>query len=336
MTAVAIDAAGGSALTAAGGWLRRWDLVGEAPTAEAATRAGEEVTALALDESGAVALSAAADGSVCGWAVQPLSISRQPHTALPPWTAGASSVRALALSEGGLALALGANGSLRQWAWAGGAQTLAAAPAPLILPDGAAALGAAALAGELVLGGAAAAADVYVWKRSRLGACELLHTYAGHRGGGGGAAVEAVGACEGAALGASAAGGAVHLWGLRDGAPRATLDSGGCWAISALALRGGSPPHRRRRRRRRAHLAPRRGGGDGGGGGGGGPRRRRPRRRRRRRRGGIFSFLQKKRPGRSLSLSRRRRWWRATTPTRRRRRRRSTRSSSSCSARRRR
>ena len=112
VTAVAIDAAGGSALTAAGGWLRRWDLVGEAPTAEAATRAGEEVTALALDESGAVALSAAADGSVCGWAVQPLSISRQPHTALPPWTAGP--VRALALSEGGLALALGANGSLRQ------------------------------------------------------------------------------------------------------------------------------------------------------------------------------------------------------------------------------
>ena len=80
VTAVAIDAAGGSA-HGGGRMAAPVGTVGEAPTAEAATRAGEEVTALALDESGAVALSAAADGSVCGWAVQPLSISRQPHGA---------------------------------------------------------------------------------------------------------------------------------------------------------------------------------------------------------------------------------------------------------------
>ena len=135
-------------------------------------RAGEEVTALALDES--LGRRAVGGGRRLGLRVGGAAAQHQPPAARAAAVDGGAGARARA-QRGRPRPRPRRQRSLRQWAWAGGAQTLAAAPAPLILPDNAAALGAAALAGELVLGSAIDAADVYVWKRSRLGACELLH-----------------------------------------------------------------------------------------------------------------------------------------------------------------
>ena len=257
ITALAVNAGGTHAISAAGGVLRRWDLHTGGPTAEALHAHRAPVSALALDADGSVALTGAEDGSVCGWCADATSLRRQPHTALP---ARGARVLALGLSQSGLAASLAADGTLQAWAWAGGAGTLRRSDSGCAEADKGggggggegegAPLRAAALATShgagLALTVAAASCAVRVWQ---------LSGGASGSGAGAGAAVGpslaceyvghapqhavAVAACEGFPLAASTSGGDIHVWALRDGTPVARLlGEGSPW--TACALHGGA------------------------------------------------------------------------------------------------
>jgi hypothetical protein len=255
ITALAVNAGGTHAISAAGGVLRRWDLHTGGTTAEALHAHRAPVSALALDADGSVALTGAEDGSVCGWCADAASLRRQPHTALP---ARGARVLALGLSQSGLAASLAADGTLQAWAWAGGAGTLRRSDSGCAEVDKGggegggegAPLRAAALATShgagLALTVAAASCAVRVWQ---------LSGGASGSGAGAGAAVGpslaceyvghapqhavAVAACEGFPLAASTSGGDIHVWALRDGTPVARLlGEGSPW--TACALHGGA------------------------------------------------------------------------------------------------
>ena len=153
-SAVAIDAAGRSAVSAVRGSLCRWD-VGrrERLGAVVSVHVDEDgspavravVSSIALDAEGTIALVGCSDGAVSCWQAEAHGGLRRAHamTALPAASPAASqsapstdgegtradddaAVRALALSEAGLAMAVWADRRVASWAWAGGKTTLRA------------------------------------------------------------------------------------------------------------------------------------------------------------------------------------------------------------------
>ena len=216
--------------------LRRWDTAAGHATAEASDGHGAEVSAIVADADGRIVLSDAADGSVCAWVCEEMTLARQPHSALP---AGGGSLLAISLSESGLAATLRSESvgwaSLSTWAWAAGGSTLrASANGRPALGEGATLL-TAAMAGGSALTVASGAHDIRLWRVTIAVPSELTLTYTGHDD-----PVTAVAVCSVSALAVSASAGSLHLWRLVDASCQARLTHTVAWPLSACAVRTGA------------------------------------------------------------------------------------------------
>ena len=276
--AVALDVVGRTALSAAAGNIRRWDvesgalLGGDVPHGHAC-----EISALALDAEGTIALAGGVDGSVSCWEVERSGdrqgeLCKQPMLSLPPAEDASHmprSVLALALTETGLALAVRADGTSFSWAWAGGVgtlQSLSSVGDPLS-PSGSTSTSAIAACAIAHDGGASLAAALV----ARVGSSEVevvsmggsgqlgmreharcTQRYVRHDG-----QVSAVAVCGHPAaramgrqrggvtatadslLAASTSNSSVHVWRVSDGAPIVALCSEDGPLLSCVSFRGG-------------------------------------------------------------------------------------------------
>jgi WD40 repeat protein len=262
VTAVGVDVKGRTAISIADGVLQRWDVVhGHKLGGEVAHGHECEISALALDIDGSVALLGGVDGSVSVWTTESAvstdgNLRRQQRLCLPPPKASADNRRvcALALTEVGVGLALRADGSCCSWAWAGGASTLRQLSERLRIgehsssaltssPIVAAAIGHDGGAGPTIaLAAAEKSTRVHAFQLhvNARGSQQPSLVYRGHmqpiaavalRSG----ADESAGAHE---MAVSAGGGHIHLWRVRDGVPMARLLPDDGPDLSSLALRG--------------------------------------------------------------------------------------------------
>ena len=272
ISAIAVDALGRTVVCATPTVLKRWDVHTAEPMGDAVPHGhtGQGVVALTLDADGSIALAGGADGAVSCWHAEGAGGLRRAHamTSLPvdlpalaaangeSTSAGSRAVRALALSEGGVAMAIWSDGRVASWAWAGGRATLRAIAGGQLGPGSSSdssLVRAAAIGHAPSSTGGALAALVHASSPHRFETVALqpgttvtppfarLYECAHPRPIDAiavGSAGEAVGGGEAAWVVASASGSWLRLWSTRDGAPLASLAADAGWPFSSLSLRG--------------------------------------------------------------------------------------------------
>jgi WD40 repeat protein len=242
VTAIALDEVGRTAITSVGAFLARWDL-------QNAMQLGQQVqhghccnlSAVALDTEGEVALAGAIDGSVSCWnATEGGGLKKQPMLSLP---STGTAIRALAVTERGLGLSLDSKGLCGSWAWAAGEGKLQ--PLTLSFGDPSRAMEACAIAYDdgamtgalVVLSGAHCVEffDLHDAQESTKYNCQ--YQYCGHD-----SPIDAVALYGGSevlsSLAASVAQSNLHLWRSHDGTPIARLTMTDGPQLTCLSLRG--------------------------------------------------------------------------------------------------